>query len=34
MLKDKTFWAGFLAGYFLLVVFPQANVRSMAIRKG
>lgn len=33
MLKDKRFWAGVIVGYLLLVVFPQLNVRSMAVKK-
>jgi len=34
MLRDKRFWAGFLAGYLLLVFVPAANVRVMAVKKG
>ena len=32
MLKDHRFWVGFLAGYFLLVVFPQLNVRAFGVK--
>ena len=31
-LKDPRFWGGFLAGYFLLVIFPQFNLRVMGVR--
>jgi hypothetical protein len=34
MLKDHRFWTGVFVGYLLLVIFPQLNVRSMAIKKG
>ena len=33
MLKNKTFWTGFLVGYFLIVLVPQANVLKM-VKKG
>lgn len=33
MLKNKHFWAGVVVGYLLLVVFPQLNVRTMAVKK-
>jgi hypothetical protein len=33
MLRDKRFWAGVIVGYLLLVVFPQANIRSLAAKK-
>lgn len=29
MLKNKTFWIGFLVGYFLVATVPQANVLKM-----
>jgi hypothetical protein len=32
ILKDSKFWVGFLAGYFLLVIFPQLNVRVMGVK--
>ena len=32
ILKDSKFWIGFLAGYFLLVIFPQLNVRVMGVK--
>jgi hypothetical protein len=32
-LKSGTFWFGFIVGYLFLVVFPQLNVRSMAVKK-
>ena len=32
VLKSGTFWAGFVAGYVLLVVFPQLNVRAAGIK--
>jgi hypothetical protein len=31
-LKNPVFWAGFVAGYILLVVFPQLNVRAAGIK--
>lgn len=34
MLKDGRFWFGVFAGYLLLVIFPQLNIRSMAVKKG
>ena len=34
MLRDKRFWAGVLVGYFLLVIFPQLNIRAMGVKKG
>jgi hypothetical protein len=34
VLKDSRFWAGVVVGYLLLVVFPQLNIRAMAIKKG
>jgi hypothetical protein len=33
VLKDHRFWTGVIVGYLLLVVFPQLNVRSMAVKK-
>ena len=30
VLKSGTFWAGVIAGYVFLVVFPQFNIRTMA----
>lgn len=33
MLKNKHFWAGVAVGYLLLVVFPQLNLRTAAVRK-
>ena len=32
VLKDSKFWAGVIAGYLLLVVFPQFNIRTMAAK--
>lgn len=32
-MKHKQFWAGVVAGYLLLVLFPQLNVRAMAAGK-
>lgn len=32
VLKDGRFWAGFAAGYFFLVVFPQFNIRLMGVK--
>lgn len=32
ILKDGRFWAGVLVGYFLLVIFPQANIRAMGVK--
>ena len=34
MLRDHRFWAGVVVGYLLLVVFPQLNIRAMAVKKG
>ena len=34
MLRDKRFWAGVIAGYLLLVFFPQFNIRAMGVKKG
>jgi multisubunit Na+/H+ antiporter MnhE subunit len=34
MLKSRQFWLGVIVGYLILVVFPQFNVRSMAVKKG
>lgn len=34
MLKNRQFWLGVVVGYLILVVFPQLNVRSMAVKKG
>jgi hypothetical protein len=34
MLKSRQFWLGVIVGYLILVVFPQLNVRSMAVKKG
>lgn len=31
-LKSKHFWGGFAAGYFLLVLFPQLNIRVMGVK--
>lgn len=33
VLRSGQFWAGFLVGYFLLVVFPQLNIRAMGAGK-
>jgi len=33
MLRDRRFWAGVVVGYLLLVVFPQLNVRTLAVKK-
>lgn len=30
VLKDGRFWAGVIAGYLFLVLFPQFNVRTVA----
>ncbi|MDA8319063.1 MAG: hypothetical protein M0030_04505 [Actinomycetota bacterium] len=30
--RDPTFWGGVLVGYFLLVLFPQLNVRMMGVK--
>ena len=32
ILKDHRFWVGVVAGYLLLVVFPQLNVRAMGVK--
>ena len=32
VLKDGKFWLGFFVGYFLLVIFPQFNVRAMGVK--
>jgi hypothetical protein len=32
VLKDHKFWMGVAAGYLLLVVFPQLNIRSMGVK--
>ena len=32
ILKDGRFWIGFLVGYFLLVIFPQLNIRVMGVK--
>ena len=32
-LKSGQFWGGVITGYLLLVVFPQLNVRAMAVKK-
>jgi len=32
ILKNGTFWTGFLVGYFLLVIFPQFNVRALGVK--
>jgi hypothetical protein len=32
ILRDHRFWAGVVAGYLLLVVFPQLNVRAMGVK--
>jgi hypothetical protein len=34
VLKSRQFWLGVIVGYLILVVFPQLNVRSMAVKKG
>jgi len=34
VLKDKRFWAGVVAGYALLIIFPQLNIRAMGVKKG
>ena len=31
-LKSGEFWLGFLVGYFLLVIFPQLNIRVAGVR--
>jgi hypothetical protein len=31
-LRDPRFWAGFVVGYFFLVIFPQFNLRLMGVR--
>ena len=31
-LRSGHFWGGLLTGYFLLVIFPQLNVRTMAAK--
>lgn len=33
MLRSRQFWFGVIVGYLILVVFPQLNVRSMAVKK-
>jgi hypothetical protein len=33
VLKSRQFWLGVIVGYLILVVFPQLNVRSMAVKK-
>lgn len=32
VLSDGRFWAGVLVGYFLLVIFPQLNVRAAGVK--
>lgn len=32
ILKDHRFWLGVVAGYLLLVLFPQLNVRVMGVK--
>jgi hypothetical protein len=32
IVKSHQFWIGFLIGYFLLVVFPQLNVRAFGVK--
>ncbi len=32
VLRDGRFWAGFLVGYFLLVIFPQFNLRVLGVK--
>jgi hypothetical protein len=32
IVKSHTFWIGFLVGYFLLVIFPQFNVRAFGVK--
>jgi hypothetical protein len=32
VLKDGRFWAGVIAGYLFLVLFPQFNVRTVAAK--
>jgi hypothetical protein len=32
IVKDGRFWIGFLVGYFLLVIFPQLNIRVMGVK--
>ena len=32
IVKDHRFWLGVLAGYLLLVFFPQANVRAAGVK--
>jgi hypothetical protein len=32
VLKSKDFWIGAIAGYALVVLFPQVNIRTKAIK--
>ncbi len=32
-LRSPHFWGGFVTGYLFLVVFPQLNVRAMAVKR-
>jgi|HubBroStandDraft_6_1064221.scaffolds.fasta_scaffold839976_3 hypothetical protein len=32
VLKDGRFWAGVIAGYLFLVLFPQFNVRTVTAK--
>lgn len=32
MLRRKDFWIGALLGYGLVVVFPQVNIRTKAVK--
>jgi uncharacterized membrane protein YhaH (DUF805 family) len=34
MLRRKDFWIGVLLGYAVVVVFPQVNIRSKAVKFG
>ena len=32
MLRSKDFWIGALIGYALVVIFPQLNIRTKAVK--
>lgn len=32
IVRDHRFWVGVLVGYFLLVVFPQLNIRAAGVK--
>ena len=34
LLKSKQFWIGAIAGYAAVVVFPQINIRTKAVKTG